>query len=72
MASSFNPLDYPDAEIPRGTFCQLAGCAKITAYRRERNDPTWPRPIVRGNRVFYKSADCKRYLDSGRPANSIA
>jgi hypothetical protein len=72
MALSFNPLDYPDAEIPRGTFCQLAGCAKITAYRRERNDPAWPRPIVRGNRVFYKSADCKRYLDSGRPANLIA
>lgn len=72
MARMFNPLDYPDAEISRGMFCQLAGCAKITAYRRERSDPAWPRPIVRGNRVFYKAAECKRYLDSGSPAVSLS
>jgi hypothetical protein len=72
MSIPFNPLEHPDAEIPRGFFCQLAGCARITAYRRERNDPSWPRPIVRGKRVFYKSADCKRYLNSGGPSSLTA
>jgi hypothetical protein len=64
MNVRFNPLEHPEAEIPRGYFCLLTGCTKITAYRRERLDPTWPRPIVRGKRVFYKAADCKRYLDA--------
>ena len=72
MGSNFNPLDHPDAEIPRGVFCQLAGCAKITAYRRERQDCNWPRPILRGNRVFYKAADCKRYLSAGLPKSPTA
>ncbi len=62
MNANFNPLDHPDAEVPRAYFCQLAGRSKITAYRHERRDPHWPRPIVRGKRVFYKAADCKRYL----------
>jgi hypothetical protein len=62
MNPSFNPLDHPDAEVPRAYFCQLTGRSKITAYRHERGDPNWPKPIVRGGRVFYKAADCKRYL----------
>ena len=65
--SDFNSLDHPDAEIPRGAFCHLAGCSKINAYRRERQDPCWARPILRGNRVFYQAADCKRYLSAGLP-----
>ena len=64
MNPSFNPLDHPDAEVTRAYFCQLTGRSKITAYRHERLDPAWPRPIVRGKRVFYKAADCKRYLES--------
>jgi hypothetical protein len=66
MNPNFNPLDHPDAEVTRAYFCQLTGRSKITAYRHERLDPDWPKPIVRGKRVFYKAADCKRYLESVR------
>jgi hypothetical protein len=51
----------------RGSDAQLTGRSKITAYRHERLDPNWPKPIVRGRRVFYKAADCKRYLQSAQP-----
>jgi hypothetical protein len=68
MQSPFNPLDHPDAEVSRGYFCLLTGRSRITAYRNERSDPEWPKPIVRGNRVFYKAVDCKRYLQSRTPA----
>jgi hypothetical protein len=68
MSIVFNPLDHPDAEVSRAYFCQLTGRAKITAYRHERLDPDWPKPIVRGKRVFYKAADCKRYLESVYPS----
>lgn len=64
MNPNFNPLDHPDAEVTRSYFCQLTGRSKITAYRHERIDPNWPKPIVRGRRVFYKAADCKRYLNA--------
>lgn len=64
MLSTFNPLDHPDAEVPRAYFCQLTGRSRITAYKHERFDPTWPRPVIRGGRVFYKAADCKRYLEA--------
>jgi hypothetical protein len=66
MNPNFNPLDHPDAEVTRAYFCQLTGRSKITAYRHERLDPEWPKAIVRGKRVFYKAADCKRYLESVR------
>ena len=67
MPSNLNPLDHPDAEISRSYFCQLTGRSRITAYRLERIDPLWPRPVLRGRRVFYKAADCKRYLNAGAP-----
>ena len=67
MNPNFNPLDHPDAEVSRGYFCQLTGRSRITAYRNERSDPDWPRPIVRGKRVFYKAAECKRYLEAVLP-----
>jgi len=63
---TFNPLDHPDAEVTRAYFCQLTGRSRITAYRLERSDPWWPKPVLRGKRVFYKAADCKRYLLSVR------
>lgn len=66
MAPNVNPLDHPDAEVSRSYFCQITGRSRITAYRLERLDPTWPKPVVRGRRVFYKAADCKRYLMSAR------
>jgi hypothetical protein len=69
MNAVFNPLDHPDAEVSRAYFCQLTGRAKITAYRHERLDPDWPQPIVRGKRVFYKAADCKRYLESSHTSD---
>ena len=69
MSPNFNPLDHPDAEVSRAYFCQLTGRARITAYRHERLDPNWPKPIVRGKRVFYKAADCKRYLESVHPSD---
>jgi hypothetical protein len=69
MNPNFNPLDHPDAEVTRSYFCQLTGRSKITAYRHERLDPTWPKPIVRGRRVFYKAADCKRYLEAAQPTS---
>jgi len=69
MNPIFNPLDHPDAEVTRAYFCQLTGRSKITAYRHERFDPNWPRPIVRGKRVFYKAADCKRYLEAERTSD---
>jgi len=64
MTFPFNPLDHPDAEVSRAYFCQLTGRSKITAYRHERMDPHWPKPVIRGGRVFYKAIDCKRYLTS--------
>lgn len=66
MSFDLNPLDHPGAEVSRGYFCQLAGRSRITAYRLERLDPDWPKPVKRGARVFYKAADCKRYLDAAR------
>jgi hypothetical protein len=71
MNAVFNPLDHPDAEVSRAYFCQLTGRAKITAYRHERLDPDWPKPIVRGKRVFYKAADCKRYLESAQRSDRL-
>jgi hypothetical protein len=65
MPSHVNPLDYPDAEVSRSYFCQLTGRSRITAYRLERVDPLWPRPVLRGRRIFYKAVDCKRYLCEG-------
>ena len=67
MSSTFNPLDHPDAEVSRAYFCQLTGRSKITAYRKEREYPLWPKPVPRGNRVFYKAVDCKRYLFAAQP-----
>ena len=64
MSFIFNPLDHPDAEVSRAYFCQLTGRSRVTAYRLERSDPLWPMPVRRGTRVFYKAADCKRYLMS--------
>jgi predicted DNA-binding transcriptional regulator AlpA len=62
MNFTFNPLDHPDAEVTCAYFCQLTSRSRITAYRLERSDPHWPKPVLRGKRVFYKAADCKRYL----------
>ena len=67
MTLPFNPLDHPDAEVTRAYFCQLTGRSKISAYRHERIDPLWPKPVLRGGRVFYKAIDCKRYLQSAQP-----
>ena len=64
MSLTFNPLDHPNAEVPRAYFCQLTGRSRITAYKHERFDPAWPRPVIRGGSVFYKAADCRRYLES--------
>jgi len=66
MTFTFNPLDHPDAEVTRAYFCALTGRSRISAYRLERSDPQWPKPVLRGKRVFYKAADCKRYLLSVR------
>ena len=65
------PGHHPNAHLRptpryRAYFCQLTGRSKITAYRHERVDPLWPRPLIRGGRVFYKAVDCKRYLMSAR------
>ena len=67
MTLPFNPLDHPDAEVTRAYFCQLTGRSKISAYRHERIDPLWPKPVLRGPRVFYKAIDCKRYLQAVQP-----
>ena len=72
MNFTFNPLDHPDAEVSRAYFCQLAGRSRITAYRLERSDPRWPKPVLRGKRVFYKAIDCKRYLLSAQPGHNKA
>ena len=71
MNASLNPLDHPDAEVTRAYFCQLTGRSKITAYRHEREDPDWPKPVKRGKRVFYKAVDCKRYLMSARAQDPV-
>jgi hypothetical protein len=63
--ASINPLDHPDAEVTRAYFCQLTGRSRISAYRHERTDPLWPKPVLRGKRIFYKAADCRRYLLAG-------
>ena len=70
MTRNMNPLDHPDAEISRSYFCQLTGRSRITAYRLERVDPLWPKPVLRGKRIFYKAVDCKRYLSSAAPRNT--
>ena len=71
MDLSINPLDHPDAEVTRAYFCQLSGRSKITAYRHEREDPDWPKPVKRGKRVFYKAIDCKRYLTSAHAQDPV-
>lgn len=70
MNSKVNPLDHPYAEVSRSYFCQLTGRSRITAYRLERLDPLWPRPVLRGGRVFYKAVDCKLYLNSVAPRDT--
>jgi hypothetical protein len=60
----FNPLEHRDAEVTRAYFCQFTCRSKISAYRHERIDPLWPKPVVRGKPIFYRAIDCKRYLDS--------
>ena len=72
MNFTFNPLDHPDAEVTRAYFCQLTGRSRISAYRLERSDPRWPKPVLRGKRVFYKAIDCKRYLLSAQPGDNKA
>jgi len=72
MNFTFNPLDHPDAEVTRAYFCALTGRSRISAYRLERSDPQWPKPVLRGKRVFYKAADCKRYLLSVRAGDSTS
>jgi hypothetical protein len=72
MNFTFNPLDHPDAEVSRAYFCQLTGRSRITAYRLEQSDPLWPKPVLRGKRVFYKAIDCKRYLLSAQPSDTKA
>ena len=69
---TFNPLDHPDAEVTRAYFCQLTGRSRITVCRLERSDPRWPKPVLRGKRVFYKAIDCKRYLLSAQPGDNKA
>src|ERR1700676_2543501 len=51
MNFTFNPLDHPDAEVTRAYFCQLTGRSRITAYRLERSNPLWPKPVLRGKRI---------------------
>lgn len=67
MTLPFNPFNHPDAEVTRAYFCQLTGRSKINAYRHERIDPLWPKPVLRDRRVYYKALDCKRYLQSVQP-----
>jgi hypothetical protein len=62
-----NPLDQPYAEVTRAYFCLITGCSKVTALSAERSDPLWPRPVVRGGRVFYKASACRCYLESVQP-----
>jgi hypothetical protein len=69
---TFNPLDHPDAEVTRAYFCALTGRSRISAYRLERSDPQWPKPVLRGKRIFYKAADCKRYLLSVRAGDATS
>ncbi len=66
MNITINLLDHPDSEVTRAYFCQLTGRSKISAYRHERIDPLWPKPVKRGKRIFYKAVDCKRYLSSAQ------
>jgi hypothetical protein len=54
MTLPVNPLDHPDVEVSRAYFCQLIGRSKVIAYRHERFDPNWAKPVIRGGRVFYK------------------
>src|SRR5438445_12942855 len=65
MNFTFHPLDHPDAEVTRAYFCQLTGRSRITAYRLERSDPQWPKPVLRGSasstRLPIASAICCRY-----------
>jgi hypothetical protein len=72
MPLIINLLDHPDAEVSRAYFCQLTGRSKMTAHRHERDDPLWPRPVIRGRRVFYKAVDCKRYLAAGKAQENVA
>jgi hypothetical protein len=60
----FNLLQHPDAEVTRDYLCQFAGRSKTTAYRPERIDPLWLKPVVRDRHVFYQTGVCKRYLES--------
>ena len=55
MNCTFNPLDHPAAEVTRAYSCALTGRSRISAYRLERSDPQWPKPVLRGERVLSKA-----------------
>jgi len=60
-----------DAVIPRPRACrEHLGVSLSTAWRRERNDPNWPRPVcMGGNRFGYMASSISSYL-AGLPEKS--
>jgi len=53
-----------DAIVPRRRACRVyLGVSATTAWRREREDPAWPKPVpMSSNRFGYKKSAISRYL----------
>lgn len=55
-----------DALIPRTRACRLfLGVSLVTAWRHERDDPLWPKPVRIGPKlVAYRESEVQRYIES--------
>lgn len=62
-----------DRLIPRRQACRdFLGIGTSTGYRRERDDPNFPRAVKIGkNRWAYRLSEIQRYIDS-LPRRSVA
>jgi predicted DNA-binding transcriptional regulator AlpA len=51
--------------IPRRQGYKMVGLSNTTGWRRERDDPEFPKPVVSGpNRFAFKLSDLQRYIAS--------
>ena len=62
-------MDTVDPVIPRRRACrEYFFCSPVTAWRRERELPGWPKALLIGPwRFGYRLSDIRAYLESRKP-----
>ncbi|MCC7328168.1 MAG: hypothetical protein IT521_15340 [Burkholderiales bacterium] len=67
-------MDQVDIVIRRPrALREYLDCSTVTAWRRERNNPNWPRPVdMGGGRIGYKLSEIRRYVESLKFAQRAA